>query len=324
VVSDELIEKYADSYLPIHMITDLINVNRNTLMRWAQNGMVRTERLDKIEKGKPYIFYHFGDCVVARTRRRRPRPFKNKMVNGIRIFQCNSCDTWKTKEGFYTDKRNELYGILSHCKDCHNEHSRNRNRIDEVKQGWRRRAKARQKKRTQDAKIATEWAENPTIPAAIVIREIDAVRPNCTDTEISNEARVHEDTIRNIRRKAARNGDMFLSTIDSIFTMLGEPEAFIRITEHLDENRPRWHRDYDYCQCCLRTKIPYMARGLCSTCYRHRNDTDYRPMLESPWSLKHAHCVKCYSTDSRHAAHGMCGRCYQQHRKAEALSSARV
>lgn len=311
MVSDEIIEMYADSYLPVGKIAELIDVDRNTIMRWHKRDLVRMEQLDEIKKGKPYKYYHFGDCVVARAAHKKPRPFKNCKIDGVTHYQCNTCDEWKTKEEYYTDKRNKVYGILCICKSCHNKRSREREKSPEAQLSWRRRSDRRKKKRAADAKAATAWSENPTISASVVIEAIDEARPNNTDYEISNEAGVHTDTVRMIRRRAERGGTIFLSTVDSIFTNLNEPDLFVRITQHLDDERPRWHEKYDYCQMCLRTKIPYAAKGFCTTCYPHRNNENYVPMVDSSWSLRYAHCKQCYSTSSRHAAHGLCNCCYQ-------------
>lgn len=324
VVSDEVIEHYADSYLPANKVLELIDIDRSTLMRWARLGVVRVECLDKIEKHKPYKFYHFGDCAAARNSRQKPRPFLNRKIDGVVHYRCNDCEQWKTSEYYYRDKKNKLYGILSFCKDCHNRKSRERSVDPKAKASWRVAARRRSAQRVLDANAATAWSENPTISARVVLEAVEIVRPGCTDREISIEAGVHEDTIRNIRRKAERDGVMMMSTIDKIFTNLCEPEAFFKITEHLDRERPRWHKHYDYCQMCLRTKIPFMAKGLCSTCYRNRKDPDYKPMVESRWSLKHVHCVKCYTTDTRHAAKGLCNRCYQQQVKLKKRASGCV
>lgn len=316
MITDQIIEQYADSYMSSREISDLLGIDRNTIQRWSAKGKVRMRPVEKRERHKPFHLYHVGDCIAVRLKRPKPKPFKHRRVNDVIEYCCNTCNEWKQRDGFYDDKRNEQHGILSQCKACHNRLARERSFNPKNRAASNRRARARMHKRAADAKAATAWSENPTIPARLVVEAIDRVRPNNTDPEISVEAQMHPDTIRNARRKANRGGSMFLNTVDTIFTNLNERDEFISITAYLDEIRPRWHEKYDYCQLCLRTKIPYMAKGMCTTCYRNYKKPGYKPMVESAWSLKYVHCVNCHCTDSRHAAKGYCGRCYQHHQRS--------
>lgn len=316
---DELIEQYADSFLSAGEISKLLDADRNTIQKWHRAGKVRMMRVENAKKHQPFKLYHVGDCISARLKHRKPKPFKYRSVDGVVEYCCNTCDVWKPRDDFYEDKRNKYHGILSQCKECHNRLARERNRTKLSRDADRERSKRLMRERADAARAATEWAANPTIPAKLVADAINRVRPGVTDALVSLEAGMHEDTIRNVRRKADRDAMMFLSTVDTIFTNLNERDVFYEITSMLDDVRPRWHKNYDYCQMCLRTVTPFVASGLCSTCYRHRKDPDYRPVVESDWSIRFVRCQSCQCTDSKHSAHGLCRRCYQMHRKRNTL-----
>lgn len=320
MISDEIIEKYSDEWMTASEINKLIGISKSTIFTWSCRNLIRSAPIEGAMQNEPRMKYHVGDCIVKRQKRRTPKPFKRRVVNGITIYRCTKCEEWKQRDGYYDDKHS-VHGIHTHCKKCYRAMRNAKGRTAEQQHRYNENEKAQMRRWRQMAKDATAWNANPMVDARMVVELIERVRPNSTDTEMCIEAGVHIETVRAIRRSASKNRPVKLSTVDGLFTGLQELPAQQELYDHIDKHRPRWHDDYDYCHMCFRTSIAHAARGYCQTCYRNRNDENYKPLVENRWSQRHACCTRCKQTSSKYAARGLCNACYQHEKKRGTLDN---
>lgn len=316
MITEEIIEQYADEWLTAGEIESKLGISKSSVFTWSSRGFIRAMPIDGAMHNEPRLRYHAGDCIKRRMKRSKPKPFKRRVVNGITIFRCNKCEQWLQKDSFYNDN-NSIHGIITSCKKCYRDDRNKKGRTEEQKRRYNENEKAQMRRWREMAKLATEWNNNPMIDAKIVIDIIDEIRPHMTDTDICIEAGVHAETIRALRRSASKDRPVKLSTVDNLFTGLDEVAATQKIHEYIDKHRPRWHDNYDYCRLCFRTQVAHAARGYCNTCYRQRNNPEYKPLVENRWSKRHPYCVRCEQTTSKYAARGLCNACYQYERKLD-------
>lgn len=302
-------DTFGCTWLTSGEIAKLLDISRNTMARWSSKGLVRTKDSGVKRKNSPWMLYCFEDCQARTGKRKKPAPFLNKLVDGVRIFRCNHCLEWKERGCFYEDRtKRRSHGILSYCKVCHCE-MRNARLTDEVK-AQRQAEKVRLgRERTRMARAASAWS--PTeVSAQSALDVVVALRPDMKWEHISEEAGVHKDTVRRIASQAKKGSMVKIQTIDRLLVGLGEPDAMRSLYDEIDAGRPRWHEKHDYCQRCLRTSVAYMAAGMCSTCYRQRNNPDYKTRLEAQWSTTRTCCKVCLTSERPHRAKGMCNACY--------------
>lgn len=328
---DELVEKYAEEYWPAKDIASTFaSMGVNMIVDWSRAGEVRYYSIPKGERQhrQPWNRYSVSDCIVARSRHRKLRPFQRRVVNGIPIFRCNRCEEWKGEDDFYKDRKREAQGnqaLLPYCKRCHNKAGQQRrDENPEVKLKERVKFQRRYEALKERRIAAKRWKAPTRIETTRILALIDArfplpddVKRGSYDRLLSEQAGMNEDAIRAMRRNEMTK----LSTVDALLTGLHMTVELAELNEEIEKDRPRWHPDHPYCRTCHRDDKTYMAKGLCSTCYRHRDDPDYRPVTGTKWSLRYACCIECRRTDRRHAARGLCGACWQRKRKAQQLEA---
>jgi hypothetical protein len=169
---------------------------------------------------------------------------------------------------------------------------------------------------------AVAWKAKTEIECVKLIEIIDAQFPDDSDGIISERAGMHVDSVRNIRRRSREGKLVKIETADKLLIGLDLKDESSRLIDEAWGEQPKWHKDWPHCQKCLRINVTYMARGLCSTCYRKRDDQTYLPPCELPWSMRYPHCQSCERTDRPHAGRGLCGTCWQRKRKSGELIPA--
>lgn len=327
---DELVERYADVYLSSKSIAELFGIHRNNLSRWASEpfGEIRKKPVPKEGPRGTWILYNVGDALIARATKRKQKPFLRKKVNGVMVYRCNGpCGEWKERDGFYANPspRSAEHGLLTKCKLCYNEYGRRQTRENPDSVEKKRVARRERTRRlAANAKANKEYREIKEVSATIFVWYLDRYTtgsPESVEADTGIDAR----SIRRIRKNASEGRKVEVAMIDRLLTGIGRADLMAKFAHGLDRNRPPWHHKYACCQKCWRTTRVYMAKGLCATCYRHRNDPDYVPLADNGgWSQRHACCVVCGKTDSRHAAHGQCHRCHQRLRKQRRKAAAEV
>lgn len=133
---------------------------------------------------------------------------------------------------------------------------------------------------------------------------------------------MHADSIRTVRRRARDGGNVKIERAEKILIALDMKGDATRLIDEAWGEQPQWHKDWAYCQRCFRINVTYMARGLCSTCYRKRDDPTYQPPVETGWSMRYPFCQSCRRIDRKHAARGLCVTCWQRQRKSGELKPA--
>lgn len=297
-------------------VAKLLGMSRNTMTRWHQRGLVRARDSGVRRRNVPWMLYHVGDCERLIGARKKPEAFQHRVIDGVQMFRCNDCKEWKGRDAFYKDRTKTRYhGILSYCKECHGVRRR-ANDTPGKRLLHAQRAADRRRRNSRMAKLATDWS--PDLLAGERAYEIiKRLRPHAVDEEISLEAGMPRSAVSDIKRRAKSGGSVTVAKMDRLLVGLDETLALREMYDELDRGRPKWHPKHDYCQRCLRTEVAHMAKGLCATCYRRRNDPTYVPKLERQWSTTRTHCVDCLRSDRPHRARGMCGPCYLRNRRRQ-------
>lgn len=316
---DELVNRFADAYLSSKSIGILFGIHRNNLSRWGGSGEVR--KIDSGQKASPRgcsVLYNAADAIITRWSRKRVFAFKHVTVNGIDLYRCNGCHWWTGRGGYYQNpsERAGAHGLLTKCRDCHNKRGRAWYRKDGVSEE-KRLDRNRRRQEEYDRAVATrKWKAPVWMDAARVVEIVERKIKDATPREIEIRAGLPEDSYRSVVKSAKTGGKTKIAGVERLFVGLELMGELAEINNELEQDRPPWHPKWPYCQRCYRTNREHIARGMCVTCYKHRNEPDYVPMLEpTAWSQRHIECVVCHRTDSRHAAHGQCHRCHQRLRK---------
>lgn len=326
---DELIERYEDEYWTSKQISETFSVmSRNTIADWARAGEVRWYAVEKREKNKPWNRYSVADCISARMRHRRLRPFlRRKRADGQMEFRCNRCNEWKLGSEYYEDRKRKQAGkqfLLPYCKKCHNQAGqKHRSESPETRMRERERFSQRYAELRERRLAAKKWKPQTWIETDRIIAMIDArfpkIDPNITqyahDTLTAEGGGLHHDAIRSLRRSKRTR----VSNVDKVFVGLHMTHELAVINQEIERDRPKWHPDHAYCVMCQRDDKTYAARGMCSTCYRNRNKEDYLPVTGSKWAMRYVRCRDCQRTDRPHSGRGYCATCWQRRRKAGTL-----
>lgn len=324
---DALVVQYADVWMVATDIERMFaGLKRSTIQPWSRQGDIRSREIEPRPKHSAWFEYNVADCIVARLKRRKCKPFlRRRKDDGRREFRCNVCSVWKDEDEFYDNYRpgRDDHGKLTYCKQCHNDRmSRVRSTKPEVRERERLKFREKYARQREHMQAAIAWQAKAEIECDKVLAIIDAQFPDDNDRIISERSGMHVDTVRNIRRRA-RDGKMVkITTADKLLIGLDLKDEASRLIDEAWGDQPKWHKDWAYCQKCLRINVTYMARGLCSTCYRKRDDPDYRPPVETSWSMRYPYCQRCETTERKHVARGLCGRCWQTMRKSGEIKMA--
>lgn len=324
---DALVEQYADVWMTaVEIERTFDGLKRSTIQPWSRAGDIRSREILPRPKHSAWFEYNVADCIVARHKRRRCKPFlRRRKDDGRMEFRCNVCTKWKDEDEFYDNYRKDRdnHGKLTYCKQCHNDRmSKVRAENPEVRERERLRFREKYARQREHMRAAQEWRATAEIDAQKIIDIIDAQFPDDTDRLIAERAGVHTDMVRQIRRRARQGKQSKITSAEKLLIGLDLKSEATRLIDEAWGEQPKWHKDWPYCQKCLRINVTYMAAGLCSTCYRQRNNPDYIPPVETSWSMRYPYCQRCETTERRHVARGLCGKCWQIMRKRGELKPA--
>lgn len=322
---DELVETYADVYLSYSSIMEKFGIHRNNLSRWVMNGEIRQLDTKKLGPRGTWKLCNVADALIARSRKRKQNPFLRVNVNGIELFRCNGCLWWTGRGGYYENPspRSAEHGLLTKCKLCYNEYGRRQSKDERACELKRQARNNRVRRFEEAAKANREYVPVTEVSATIFVWYLDTYSRGSAES-VEKDTGIPARTIRRIRKAAENGKKVEVATIDRLLSGLGRNDLSAKFLMGLDRSRPPWHHKWPYCQRCYRTTRVHMAKGLCATCYRHRDDPSYLPMSDNGgWSQRYACCVICERTDSRHAAHGECHRCMQRERMRKRRNAER-
>ncbi len=314
----DLVEMYEGEWLPSREIDKrFVCMGEHALRLWSRQGYI-----SRRECPLPRILweYNVSEAISARMQHRRMRPFLRKVVDGVELFQCHGpCDLWKERDDFYKQTIKTQHGLLPKCKPCHLASiSASKDRSRAAMKVRAEKAKEERLVRVEAARSCSGFKAKTTVDAGRIAAMIDErIAGSVPDTEICSRAGVHYEVVRKIRVRARRGLDVKLEVVDRLFIGLSWTNEIASLHAEAEEGRPRWSKSYAYCQRCFRTSIPYTARGLCNTCYPHRDNPDYRPMSDGKWASRWACCRECFTTKRRHCGKGLCSACYERQRKRE-------
>ena len=307
-----------DDFAPAQELAAEIGCSHSLVHLWWKDGHVERIQNPNYTKHAPRWLYHREQAKARGRIRRKLKPMKIKMRDGVMVYRCSVCEKYKPKDEFYKDKRNKAHGIHSRCISCFKDYHRENydpkdpRYIKKVQQGV-----AIQKQATKNARAASKWSYPKEIDAIIVAWFVARSYPNHTATQLEDLCGVPDRQIRAVLDNAKKGRRVTLSLAERILVGLDLEHQYDALLRGMERDRPRWHHRYDYCQRCLRTTVRHIARGLCGTCYDHRNDPDYVPIPESRWSLHAPSCVVCRRTKYRHQAFGKCTSCYRKEWRAK-------
>ncbi len=320
---DALVEKHEDQWLPSNDIAGMFKfLASQTIRTWSKEGRIRRrEGMDPSRKNPPFE-YNVCDAIIARHSSRRIKPFLRVEIDGLELFRCNKCEWWTGRGGFYKNTVPSLHGLLTSCIDCHlTREKEHRKRSPDVLKREAERARRHRRKNRERVQKAAAFTAPDRIDAKRIIDIIDARFPDkiqYNDTEICRIAGVHDEMVRKIRQRAASGENTKLHVVDELFSGLDWNDELSLIHDEIEKDRPAWGpHGQPYCSKCFRSNRTYMAAGMCSTCYKRRNDPDYRPMAESKWAMRHSHCVECGTNKVPYRANGRCSRCDSRWRRRQ-------
>lgn len=309
---DALIEEYDGVWMPPDEISELFDgIPSKRIGVWAREGTVRRKRKQGLSRGGRYV-YCVNDVIVQRSYRRRLNPFKHHRTpdGGMEGF-CSKCERWLSFDCFYDRSDGKTsHGKLSVCRECYGARWSAYMRTPDAAKKRRAYRKKYRKAVREQTKKASKWKPCVYLPASSVMQIIFDRFPNKSFTEISALAGIHADSIRKFNQRSKCGSSMKISVAEDILLRLGLEHDARHVTEFAYEGQPKWFGDYLYCQKCFRSNIAHKAKGLCTSCYKNRNDPTYKPVVANRWSLRCPYCQRCGTTSKPHAARGFCKSCY--------------
>lgn len=309
------------TWVPANELAEEIGCTPGLIHLWWKEGIVERRRPPKVKWRGHRWLYHREQAVERGRTRRKLKPMKISMRDGVKVYRCAVCEEFKPRDCFYADKRNKLTGILSRCVQCYklyhkeNYDPKDPRYIKKVKQ-----AVAIQKQATINARAASAWKYPAEIDAIIVGWFIRRRYQDLNSERLSEMCSMSARRVRAILEYAETGRRVKLETAMEILVGLDLGDEWDALQRGMEHSRPRWHHDYDYCQLCFRTTVRHIARGLCGTCYDHRDDPAYIPVPDNRWSITEPRCVVCKSTKFRHQAFGKCTSCYRKEWRAKRRS----
>lgn len=303
----DLIEQYGDEWWTARDIERTFAVIDQQVHKWSREGGIRKFAMVDGGKGRPNV-YNVGDLINERLRRKRSKSFVMKRIGGVLHGCCNKCGEWKVANkdvnasGFYYDKGKGCY--YPTCKKCHNSIRFPNERSREIM----RRANRRRAKLSRERARAAQQAKLKPVDAATLLAEIEQALPGVTHTAMFSANGLHEDFGRRFLKAVEQGKEVKAETADKLLSALNLQNIAARMIEI--EGGGKWHPDNHYCVRCLRVDSPHRNRGLCQSCYLHRNDPDWKRPPINRWSMKYECCVKCGTSEIPHAGRGMCRRCH--------------
>ena len=308
-------------YLPAEQLSKIVGCSAGLIHLWWKDGIVSRKPFPKITKHSPRWVYNYDQVVERGRTRRKLKPMKIGMRDGVKVYRCAVCEKFKPRDCFYEDKRNKLTGILSRCVECYKlYHKENYDPKDPRYVKKVQQSVAIQKQATANARAASAWKYPAEIDAIIVAWFVRRKYPDHNAAQLSHICSFPERQIRAMFEYAQTGRRVKLATATEILIGLDLGDDLDALHRGMERNRPRWHHRYDYCQLCFRTTVRHIARGLCGTCYDHRDDPTYIPVPENRWSITEPRCVVCKSTKYRHQAFGKCTSCYRKEWRAKRRS----
>lgn len=319
----DLLEEYAGQYLPGSKIVKMFDITYSSLYEWKKNDKIVIRRKDV---GKRFQHYNVEDVLNAKAHTRKTKPFLFRKINGVTHYRCNGkCGEWKPRDAYYESNTSNPGSTFkpkqTSCKVCFKEAARLRikERGPEVSARITRRRVMRERARV---KAVARYKEVKQVSARILVWYLETYTHGSLE-QVEMLTGVPARRLRRIISDADRGGMIRVETLDKFLTGLDRADLMARFNKGLDANRPIWGGGQYYCQTCYRTTVPHFSSGLCATCYKHRNDDNWVPPVDSKWSRHHHCCTSCHKTDRRHMGHGLCVACYDRKRRQDGRKAAR-
>lgn len=324
---DEILSGFFPEWMTAKEITETFVITRTLIHTWSAAGHIPSRPTGKVFGNKPQLEYDLVAFVRVRSSRRVLRARKiRELEDGTILIKCPDC-TYLPKSAFYKNDGHAL-GVSVRCRKCHNARGKEWDRANVDKRNAKK--KRQTKLSVKRARAAARWQPPKWVDTQMILAIIDSKFPlligerrSAKDRLLCERAKVQEDFIRSMRRSQRAKVEI----VDALFAGLELTDELAYVHATIDEGRPAWHPKWPYCQRCYRVEIHHQARGLCRTCYQHRNDPNWQPPIERPgksWSMYHPSCVVCGQTDSPHHGHGQCDRCYQRIKKRNIAAATAV